>query len=51
MDGKALLAAVDAEVYRAKRDGKNCIHLGRAEAKGQEETPPADDALLSNEEA
>ncbi|AGM45974.1 sensor domain-containing diguanylate cyclase [Aeromonas hydrophila] len=51
MDGKALLEIADAEVYRAKRDGKNRIYLGRPEAKRQEDAPPADDALLSKEEA
>ncbi|EHK5440942.1 sensor domain-containing diguanylate cyclase [Aeromonas hydrophila] len=51
MDGKTLLEIADAEVYRAKRDGKNRIYLGRPEAKRQEDAPPADDALLSKEEA
>ncbi|HHQ4567855.1 TPA: sensor domain-containing diguanylate cyclase [Aeromonas hydrophila] len=51
MDGKTLLEIADAEVYRAKRDGKNRIYLGKPEAKRQEDAPPADDALLSKEEA
>ncbi len=39
MDGKTLLEIADAEVYRAKRDGKNRIYLGRPEAKRQEDAP------------
>ena len=45
-----LLASVDAEVYRAKRDGKNRIYVGASIPAGQEDSPP-DDRGLRKEEA
>ncbi|WP_043762552.1 sensor domain-containing diguanylate cyclase [Aeromonas taiwanensis] len=50
LDAKALLASVDAEVYRAKRDGKNRIYVGASIPAGQEDSPP-DDRGLRKEEA
>ncbi|MNS86698.1 putative diguanylate cyclase YcdT [compost metagenome] len=51
LDAKGLLDIVDAEVYRAKRDGKNRIYLGGVAPLAQHEVPPADDGVLSKEEA
>lgn len=51
LDAKELLDIVDAEVYRAKRDGKNRIYLGGIAPSTQNEVPPADDGVLSKEEA
>ncbi|MBP8280927.1 MAG: sensor domain-containing diguanylate cyclase, partial [Aeromonas sp.] len=51
LDAKELLDIVDAEVYRAKRDGKNRIYLGGIAPSAQNEVPPADDGVLSKEEA
>lgn len=51
LDAKRLLDIVDAEVYRAKRDGKNRIYLGGVAPLAQHEVPPADDGVLSKEEA
>ncbi len=48
LDARHLLAMVDAEVYRAKRDGKNRIHLGEAAPSNG---LPSDDGMLSKEEA
>ncbi|MEZ6931860.1 diguanylate cyclase [Aeromonas sp. S16(2024)] len=51
LDAKGLLDIVDAEVYRAKHDGKNRIYLGGLAPLAQHEVPPADDGVLSKEEA
>lgn len=51
LDAKGLLDIVDAEVYRAKRDGKNRIYLGGVAPLAQHEVPPADDGVLRKEEA
>ncbi|MBL0514511.1 MULTISPECIES: sensor domain-containing diguanylate cyclase [Aeromonas] len=51
LDAKGLLDIVDAEVYRAKRDGKNRIYLGGGAPLAQQEVPPEDDGILSKEEA
>ncbi|MNT61760.1 hypothetical protein D3C72_1994240 [compost metagenome] len=51
LDAKGLLDIVDAEVYRAKRDGKNRIYLGGDAPLAQQEVPPEDDGILSKEEA
>lgn len=49
--GKTLLEVADAEVYRAKRDGKNRIYLGKPQelVAGEGSLPKGN--LLSNEEA
>lgn len=47
LDARALLELADAEVYRAKRDGKNRIYLGNP--PGAEAPIPQGD-LMSNEE-
>ncbi|MFM5857578.1 diguanylate cyclase [Aeromonas rivipollensis] len=51
LDAKGLLDIVDAEVYRAKRDGKNRIYLGDVAPLAQQKVPPEDDGVLSKEEA
>lgn len=51
LDAKGLLDIVDAEVYRAKRDGKNRIYLGGVAPLAQHEVPPADNGVLRKEEA
>ncbi|MFB0585706.1 sensor domain-containing diguanylate cyclase [Aeromonas salmonicida] len=49
--GKTLLAVADAEVYHAKRDGKNRIYLGSLHETVAEKGSPPNDSVLSNEEA
>lgn len=49
--GKTLLAVADAEVYHAKRDGKNRIYLGSLHETVAEKGIPPNDSVLSNEEA
>ena len=48
---QTLLAVADAEVYHAKRDGKNRIYLGSLHETGAEKGSPPNDSVLSNEEA
>ena len=48
LDAKGLLEIVDAEVYRAKRDGKNRIYLGQPPGPAEDVSPQG--SLLSNEE-
>ena len=48
LEAKRLLEIADAEVYRAKRDGKNRIYLGQP--SGPAEAPSPQETLLSKEE-
>ena len=49
--GQTLLEVADAEVYRAKRDGKNRIYLGKPQELVAGEGSLPKGSLLSNEEA